>query len=325
MGAIMGGCSFLPKEEPVLAPPLVEPAQMDYDTAEVTNGEIVKRVKGSGVLVPKSQHDLFYTKDGGRLQKVFVVKGDLVEKGDTLAEIETGSLIFDIDQARIELKKAEIRLEQLRAENADKYSIEIGKLDVQSLNNRLYQMNSQLAEAKITAPMNGVVTFVSEIRQGETVPAYESIFQVAETSDFHVEYTAINAADIAEVTGGMEAIVDLKGKDLKGKVIQTPKDVPQDIYQKDPDHYSKTIVVSIDSWPKDVKVGEIAGIEIITAKNADTLIIPKNGLRTTNGRNYVQVMADNTKREVDIEAGIISATEAEVLKGLNEGDIIILK
>ena len=95
---LISGCSFLPKEEPVLAPPLTEPAQMDYQTAEVKKGEIIKRVKGSGIMVPTSHYDLYYTKDGGRLKEIHVREGDTIEKGQTLAEIETGNLAFEIDQ-----------------------------------------------------------------------------------------------------------------------------------------------------------------------------------------------------------------------------------
>lgn len=321
----LGGCSFLPKEEPVLAPPLVEPAQLDYETAEVKKAEIIKRVKGSGTMVPTSHQDLYYTKDGGRLKKIHVREGDLVEKGQTLAELETGNLAFEIDQAYIDLKKAQLRLQQMEANQEDKYSIEMGKLDVQSINNRLYFMNNQMAESKIVSPIDGVITFVTEIRQGQGVPAYESLFQVAETTHLQIQYTAMNANDLADVKLGMDVITNLKGEEIKGKVVQTPKDVPADIYQQNPDLYSKSLLVEAEKLPKELKVGDIAGIEIITAKKKDTLVIPKNALRTTVGRNYVQVMVENTKREVDIEVGIISSTEVEVLKGLNEGDVIILK
>lgn len=322
---LLAGCSFLPKEEAVLAPPLVEPAQLDYETAEVTKGEIIKRVKGSGTMIPTKHHDLYYTRDGGRLKEISVREGDLVSKGDVLAEIETGNLAMDIEQANIELKKAELRLKQMQSQGADSYSIEIGKLDIQSLKSRLAYMNNELAASKITSPIDGIITYVTELRQGEHVRAYESMFRVAETSDLQIQYTAINANDLADVNLGMEAITILQGEEGVGEVVQTPKDVPADIYQENPDLYSKTILIQPESVPEDVKVGEIAGVEIITARNDDTLIIPRNGLRTTVGRNYVQVMEGNAKREIDIEVGIISTTEVEVLKGLEEGDTIILK
>lgn len=326
LATLVSGCTFLPREEPVLAPPLTEPAQLDYRTVEVKKGGIIKSVKGLGVMVPKNNYDLYYSKDGGRLKEIHVRKGDTIEKGQLLAEVETGNLAFEIDQAKLELKKAEIRLQQMNAEdNPNKYSIEIAKLDVQGLKNRLSYMNNQMAESRITSPINGVVTFVSEIRQGETIQAYQSIFQVAEISELQLQYRAINAADLADVNLGMEAVATIDGKEIIGEVVQTPRSVPLDISQKDPDLYGKAILINMEELPEGVAVGDMIDFEVITAKKEDTLIIPKNGLRSIIGRNFVQLMVDNTKREVDIEAGIISSTEVEVLSGLEEGDTIIIK
>src|SRR5690625_7721588 len=70
--SVLCGCSFLPKEEEVLAPPLAEPVQLDLETAEVEKGEIIKQVKGAGNMVSSTLHDLYYTRGGGRLKEVMV-------------------------------------------------------------------------------------------------------------------------------------------------------------------------------------------------------------------------------------------------------------
>lgn len=322
---VLGACSFLPQEEEVLAPPLVEPAQLDHETVEVEIGEIVRRVSGAGVMISTSIHDLYYSKDGGRLKGIQVNEGETVEEGQVLAEIETGDLSFDIEQLNIELKKAELRLQQMQSQGADKYALEIGKLDIAGLNNRLSHLNSQLASAKIIAPTSGVVAFVTGISQGEHVTAYESMIRIAETDELQIEYTAINEKDIEDVNIGMEVLVTIQGEEMSGKVIQTPKEVPSELYQENPELYSKTLIISSESLPEGVNAGDIAQVEVITAEKQDVLIIPRNGLRTIAGRNYVQVMVDNTRRELDIEVGIISSTEVEVVDGLVEGDTIILQ
>jgi len=323
--SVLCGCSFLPKEEEVLAPPLAEPVQLDLETAEVEKGEIIKQVKGAGNMVSSTLHDLYYTRDGGRLKEVMVSEGAKVNKGDVLAEIDTGNLVQDIQQLNIDLKIAELRLQQMTSEGADKYSIEIGKLDIQGINNRLSHLNNELESSKIVSPVDGTIVFVSDIQQGEHVEAYESIIRVAETDELHIQYTAINEDDLKEVTAGMKAMITVQGEEVEGEVIQTPEDVPSDQLEEDPELYSKSLMISSDELPKELSVGDIAEIEIITAMKEDALIIPKNGLRNIGGRNFVQVTEENKKREIDIEVGIISSTEVEVTKGLEEGDAIILK
>ncbi|MGP4041063.1 efflux RND transporter periplasmic adaptor subunit [Gracilibacillus sp. D59] len=319
------GCSFFPKEEPVLAPPLVEPSQVEYNTAKVKKGDLIKRVDGTGTFIAKESHDLSYSKDGGRLKELLVSEGDVVEQGQTLAEIDTGNLLFEIDQLQIELEKANLKLDQLKKQKADKYEIEIAKLDIEGIELRLYQLNKQYAESKIVSPINGVITFVSELKQGQTVPAYESVVQVAETSNLQLQYQAINQQRLNEVTVGMKVSITYNNETFSGEVVQTPNTVPLDVLETNPDQYSSSLLISLDSLPEDVEAGGMADIEIITNTSEDTLIIPVNGLRTSQGRNYVQISDGNTKREVDVEVGITSSTEVEIRSGLEEGDEIILK
>ncbi|GAE36377.1 efflux RND transporter periplasmic adaptor subunit [Halalkalibacter akibai] len=319
------GCSLLPKEEAALAPPLVEPAQIEYDVAEVELGDITTAVRGSGNFIPLESHDLFYTQDGGRLKNIHISEGELVEKGQLLAEIETGTLLFDIEQLEIELKKAKIRLQQLKAQKADTYSLQIGELDLEGLELRLAQLQSILNKSKITSPIDGVVTFVTDSRQGEILGAYQSIIQVADTTNLLFIYTALSADVVNEVTIGMEATIDYRDSELKGNVVQTPNDIPSDIYETNPDLYGRSILVRLEELPNEIGVGERADIELITAEKENALLIPKSALRTAVGRSYVQIVDGQTKKEQDIEVGIISTTEVEVIKGLNEGDKVILR
>lgn len=322
----ISGCTFLPKEEPVLAPPLTEPAELDYNTAEVTRGDIAVAVQGVGSMIPKNNTDLHYTSDGGRLKEILVAEGDKIEKGQILAEVETGNLAFDIQQAELELQKAKIRLNQMNANaDIDKYTKEIAELDVQGQLNRLTFLRNQMEASKLTSPLNGVVTFVADIRQGEAIQAYHSIFQVAETSELQLQYQGYEPEDVSEVTLGMEATIEFDGENYAGEVVQTPKSVPLDISKEDPDFYSKTILINIEDMPKDIAYGNMIKFQIVTAEKEDTLMIPRSALRTVAGQHYVQLLTDNTKREINIEAGIMSSTEVEILDGLEEGDVVIIR
>jgi len=56
------------------------------------------------------------------------------------------------------------------------------------------------------------------------------------------------------------------------------------------------------------------------------VVIPPSALRTLSGRYYVQVVeADGTKREVDVEVGQQTATQVEIIKGLEPGQKVVGK
>lgn len=321
----LSACSFLPKEEAVLAPPLVEPAKVEYDVVDVKTGNIVKSLKGAGSLTPVENHTLSFSESGGRIKKFHVAEGDVVKKGQLLVEVDTATLSFDTKQAELDLKKAELQLKALQSQSAPQLTIDIAKLDLQSVKNKVQYMREQLAKSQLKSPINGIVTFVGEQKVGNPVQAFESIVQVADTSKQQVLYTAQSVEQIEDIKLGMTANLTSNGKAITGKVVQTPKDVPLDIMETNAELYQKSIVISLAELPKDAKVGDLIDFEVVTQQKEKVLVIPKNGLRLGMGRNYVQILDGNTKREVDIEVGISTDTEVEVIKGLSEGDKVILK
>ena len=88
----LSGCYLFPKEEEVLAPPLIEPPEITYETLGATRGTIEKKITASGTFVSIEQGNMFFKNRGGRLKKVYVKVGDIVEKGDLLAELDSGDL-----------------------------------------------------------------------------------------------------------------------------------------------------------------------------------------------------------------------------------------
>jgi len=80
-------CSFIPREEEVLAPPLKEPPKITYDYIELKRGTIEEKVQCTGYFVSVNQKDLSFKNQSGRLKGIYVKLGDKVKKGDLLAEL----------------------------------------------------------------------------------------------------------------------------------------------------------------------------------------------------------------------------------------------
>ncbi|MDC3418006.1 efflux RND transporter periplasmic adaptor subunit [Aquibacillus salsiterrae] len=320
----LSACSLLPKEEEVLAPPLAEPAEINYETKAAQLNKIVKKVDGVGNLVPSSQENLSFTEMGGRLEKLYVTSGDQVKEGQLLAEINTGNLTYEIKQTEISLEKAKLQLAQLKNQDADDYAIQIAELDIQSVELRLQQMKEQSSNAKIVSPINGFVTYVTKKKRGDMVNTFEELIQVADPTKLQVMYTATSPLDLSEVTVGMMASVIFNDKKVEGEVVQTPSDVPEAAIEKNP-VLQRSILINTTELPANSKAGNTVDIEVVLQEKENALTIPRGALRSAFGREYVQVLTDETKKEVDIQKGIVTSTEVEVLKGLEEGDLVILK
>ncbi len=100
---------YLPGQEPV------EPV---IATAQVSRGDLVVSVSGSGTLSPASEVDLGF-ETGGYLDKVLVEVGDRVQEGDVLARLETDDLELAVAKADIKAREAQLDLADATEEATD--------------------------------------------------------------------------------------------------------------------------------------------------------------------------------------------------------------
>jgi len=97
----LAGCSLFPTEEEVLAPPLIEPEEITYRTAEATIGYIEDSIKKQAYFVPVVDKDHFFTTRAGRLKAIHVKLGDTVQEGDVIAEFLTGDIEKEIEYQKL--------------------------------------------------------------------------------------------------------------------------------------------------------------------------------------------------------------------------------
>ena len=87
-------------------------------TTQVSRGDLVISVSGSGMLVPASEVDLGF-QGGGYLDEVLVEVGDQVQVGDVLARLETDDLEVAIADADIQVRLAQLDLADASAGPSD--------------------------------------------------------------------------------------------------------------------------------------------------------------------------------------------------------------
>src|SRR5512146_1880783 len=107
---LLPSCVELAEDQPTPTP-IPTPSESNKPTYEVKKGTIVQTVKALGRVAASQEATLFF-KQAGRMRRVYVDTNQKVKAGDVLAELETGNLRTQIDQAKINLDIAQIRLAQ---------------------------------------------------------------------------------------------------------------------------------------------------------------------------------------------------------------------
>jgi multidrug efflux pump subunit AcrA (membrane-fusion protein) len=322
---IATGCSLLPQEEAVLAPPLVAPAQVNYQLTEVVRGDIVLSLRGVANFSAYKMDDLFFRSASGRLKEVHVRRGDEVKEGDLLVTLDQGNLAYDLRLMEIDLQKARLRFTQQKENETNWYSLEIAKLDLELAEMRYGRLKAQYEATMLHATMDGVVTYVTDRREGEQIGVYQTLIQIADPTQLDLIYTSSNTADLMAVNVGMAVDIEYQGRKYVGKVTQTPRTVPGNLPQDLQNLMRRSIVIKMDELPESVGLGDLANIEIVLQKSENTLLIPRNALRSFMGRDFVQIMENDTLREIDVEKGIVTSTRVEIRSGLTEDTRVVIR
>ena len=313
----LAGCYLFPREEKVLAPPLMVTPEVAYSTVEAKKKMIESKTIVSGSFVSVTETPLYFQSGGSRLKRIAVTSGEEVKAGALVAELDTGALENRIAQGRILLRKAQVTLDRATALGRDRFEKELASLDIDLANLQLQELLDTRDESRLVAPVGGRVVYVAGTRPGDLVDAYRTIVQLADPKNLQAVYKGDKGGDFT--VGGVVTMTLSDGTSFPGEVTMAPGSTPADA----PEDLRGAVVVKSRSLPQSVRIGDSASITRILARRENVIVIPQDLVRTYLGRDFVQVVENGQMKERTIQLGVQTATEVEVKSGLSEGEKIL--
>lgn len=318
----IAGCSLMSAEQE-LQPPLVQPVQQEFDMEEAVIGNIQTFLKGTATFVSGHVEALSF-KDGGLLKGIPVELGQKVKAGELLIELETGDLELQQRLQRLNVERAQLLYKQDKASGANATDLRLRQIDLEREEISLDNMENKLAKARLYSPIEGTVTYIQDLKTGEYINAYQPVITVSDPSSLQLTYVAGDGKELLPVEIGMPVSLKYKGKDYSGKVLQSPSSAPVSGDQETLNRNAVTLVVDMENKPEGINVGDVAELTVELQKRNNVLILPRAAIRSYMGRYYVQVLDGERRKELDIEVGLMTPTEVEVVKGLKDGQKVIL-
>lgn len=180
----------------------------------------------------------------GRLLRVNVEEGDIVKKGQVLAEIDASDLIASRDEAKARLEEAvaERQLAQLNADrqmrlfaegvlpahdrDAASRDVEITQARIETANASIRRLDATIAKTRLIAPIAGTVTS-RIVNAGQMVDRGDPAFIVADLNRLRIEGEAHEAdADRVAIGAEVEIRADgFPGTSFHGRVEEIPGSV----------------------------------------------------------------------------------------------------
>lgn len=313
---LLAGCGIFPREEQVLAPPLLSPPEVVYDTVEARRGTIEDTVTVIASLVPTDLQTLFFRWRSGRLRALHVTLGDEVKAGALVAELDTGSLENRIARLKLALRKAELSAERAAALNRDRYERELAAIDVELAKLDLADAQAELESSRLYAAAAGEVVYVCPEDEGDAIDAFRTVAQIAEPRKLQLLYKGERASVFRT---GMKVSVQVGGRTIAAEVIMAPGTTPPDA----PEDLRQAVVVRLDALPAGATRGDTGSITMLLARRENVIVIPRDLVHQYLGRSFVQVMKDGVKSERTVSIGLQTTTEVEIVDGLDAGELVV--
>lgn len=320
----LSGCSLLPVEEDILEPPLVEPADEPVEYTVASRGTIETYLRGTAHFVSSRVETLSFSESGGRLKAIHVVPGDRVEAGELVAELEAGDLELQTELQRLNVERARLLYKEALASGAEGVELRLRELDLEREQKVLRSMETRLGKVRLHAPFAGTVIFAASLKEGDPVSAYQPIVTVADPTRVQLTYVAAESRELQGLQVGMPALVKYRGEEYTGNVLQTPSSAPPGSDPAEAERNGVTIIIGLDHPPDGVQIGHSADLTIPLQRRENVIVLPRSAIRSYMGRQYVQILDGERIREADVEIGLMTPTEVEIVKGIEEGQKVVL-
>jgi len=182
------------------------------------------------------------------------------------------------------------------------------------------QASQQMTDTQLVAPFSGVLLSV-EKRVGEGVSAYQPIGVLSDPTELWAIATVFEQDAYRVAIGqSVELVLDAYlDRTYYGTVLQIAS---QAVLWQGKWAYDVTIVFDEDQdIPATMRMG--ADIRVIARAKENVLLVPTQAILLSAGRQYVEVLnANGAVQQVEIQTGLSTGSETEVISGLEAGQVI---
>ena len=324
----------------------------DVVVTPVRRGLAIRSATGNVTVIPALDARVV-APETGILVKFGYKEGDVVKKGDIIAEIDLGPWPYQLKDCQINLEKSRNALEaipeeiQLKAlkENFEKTKqlaesgnasqaevdrarseIEILSLrakqvrgsleyDKAKLDNQIADIRRQIERRTLRAANDGIVMKPAVI-QGDQIFSGNAICNL--TSTGKVVQVEVNQDDLDTVTKSKRVRIKLfavPGRTFEGKLSQVLP-VGNSSTQR------FTVFVDMnEALPAEVLSGQTGEATFVADEHPDALLVPRRALVGTQ----CYVVKDGVVQKRDLTIGFTTLTDAEVSAGVKAGELVVTK
>lgn len=217
------------------------------------------KATASAEVVPITKVELSFPVSG-MVKTVEVTEGDTVTAGQTLATLDTAILEAKVREAEANVIIEETQVTYLVRTGTSQENLDAAKADVERMKALVEIAKTQLAQATLTAPIDGTIASV-DISPAEFTNPGQIVIVMGDLSHFQIATTDLSEKDVPYIKVGQaaEVFIEALNQDFSGKVVdiaRVSETVGGDVVFK--------VTIELDDQPEGLRWGMSGDVSIQT-------------------------------------------------------------
>ena len=274
-----------------------------------------------GIVEEESAISVGFT-GSGTISKVCVSEGEMVRKGQLIAEIDKTQAENMLAMAKAQMEQANDAYKRLKLLHDNNSLPEMEWVEVQSKVQQaeasLEMAKKSLADCSIYAPENGIIG-KGVMNVGEVVLPALPVAKILVINHVKVR-TSVPEKEIAGITSASSSKITLDalaGHTFEGGKIEKCIDANNSTHTYD-------IKVNVKNTERQLLPGMVAHVQIHHATQQEVITVPITSVRkNANGEYFVWTNKGGKAHRTTVTTGDATGNRIVVLTGLQQGDVVI--
>lgn len=359
--AALCSCSFLPVEEDPPPPPILRSYEkVEYTLVEATRGEIVETVNVPCQYAPALDETLSFSIGNLPITNVYVSNGDLVSKGDILAELDSTDVDLQIEAQKVYLEKLKLELSRLIETHKANLQIETLKLEsliekheaaegdekqalVSSIERQNQAISSMIEAHELQSDIYNIRLNVAREKLDELLDMKSKRVLIAgiDGTVTHVKDVGVKSystekekfitiadksTSVFKVSGDKASLFSV-GDSVEIQIAGTYHEATVvDAHELNLERSDNITYLQLNETAFDIKENATGLISLELNRKENVVYVPSSAVKTANGQEIVYMLdEDNNRTMQKVVTGFSADGKVEIKDGLKPGDLVILE
>lgn len=286
----------------------------------VKSGNLFENIRTTGSLMPDEEVDLSF-ETSGKITEIHFREGTEVKKGELLAKVNDRPLQAELKKLEAQIPLATDRVFRQKAllekDAVSQEAYEQVNTDLEKLYADIELVKARIAQTELRAPFDGIIglRFVSE---GSYASPSTIIARMTKIKPLKLAFS-VNERYAAEIRNGTKLTFTTEGSLREHEAT---------VYAVEPriDLQTRTVMARA-LYPNTsgaLQPGRSASIEIRLQEIKNAVTIPSESVIAEMGRSIAYLYKGGKAHQIELDRGLRTESEVQVLRGVNPGDTLIV-